>query len=104
MPEKHLTGDSAVFLGIVAISLLAGLGNALAEEECLTHTSWKHLAIQVFIAMIGGIIFGFFACWLIGNNWASFGISGAGAVLGIKGVRGIALIMMKKIEKNINKA
>lgn len=103
MPEKHLTGDSVVFLGIIAISILAGLGNALAEEECLTHSSWKHLAIQVFIATIGGIIFGFFSCWLIGNNWASFGIAGAGAVLGIKGVRGIALMMMKKIEKTIDK-
>lgn len=103
MPEKHLTGDSAVFLGIFIISILAGLGNALAEEECLTHSSWKHLAIQVFIATIGGIIFGFFACWLIGNNWASFGVAGAGAVLGIKGVRSIASIMMKKIENTIEK-
>lgn len=99
MPEKN--PDNWLLTGMFIVALLSSLGNALAEEECLTHTSWKHLLLQTFIGGISGMIFGFFACWLLNNQWASFAISGSGAILGIKGVRTLAVILMKKIEKNI---
>ena len=101
MPEKNT--DSWLLLGMFIVALLSSLGNALAEEECLNHTSWKHLIIQTFIGGVSGLVFGFFACWLIDNQWASFAIAGSGAILGIKGVRTIAVLLMKKIEKTINK-
>lgn len=101
MPEKNT--DSWLLLGMLIVAILSSLGNALAEEECLTHTSWKHLILQTFIGGISGMIFGFFACWLIDNQWASFAISGSGAILGIKGVRTISLLLIKKIEKNVKK-
>lgn len=101
MPEKNT--DSWILIGMFIVAVLSSLGNALAEEECLTHTSWKHLAIQTFIGGISGLIFGFFALWLIDNQWASFAISGSGAILGIKGVRTISLLLMKKIENTIKK-
>jgi len=99
MPEKQI--DSFLLGTMFVISLLAGLGNALAEEECLTHTSWKHLAIQTFIGGVSGMIFGFFACWIFDNQYASFAVSGAGAILGIKGVRTLSVILIKRMEKSI---
>lgn len=101
MPEKNT--DNWLLIGMFMVATLASLGNALAEEEGLTHTSWKHLIIQTFIGGISGMIFGFFACWMFNNQWASFAISGSGAILGIKGVRTISVLLMKKIEKKIEK-
>ena len=101
MPGKNT--DNWLLIGMFVVALLSSLGNALAEEECLTHTSWKHLAIQTFIGGISGMIFGFFALWLVDNQWASFAIAGAGAILGIKGIRTISVLLMKKVEKTIEK-
>ena len=100
MPEKNV--DTWLLGGMFVVALLASLGNALAEEETLNHTSWKHLVIQVFIGGVSGMIFGFVACWLINNQYASFVFSGGGAILGIKGVRTISNLMIKKIEKMIS--
>lgn len=100
MPEKNV--DTWLLGGMFVVALLASLGNALAEEECLNNTSWKHLVIQVFIGGISGMIFGFIACWLLDNQYASFAFSGGGAILGIKGVRTISNLMIKKIEKMIS--
>lgn len=99
MPEKQI--DNYLVFAIFLVSALGALGNALAEEECFTHTSIKHLLIQMFIGGISGIIFGFFACWLFDNQWASLAVAGSGSILGIKGARSLANIVMKKLEKTI---
>jgi hypothetical protein len=98
MPEK-IQLDKQIALFMVLIPFLVTLANALDDRNSDKSTNWKHFFIQLIVGTISGLLFGFFACWIIGENIYAVGaISGAGSVLGVKGIRRISLIVEKYIE------
>jgi hypothetical protein len=103
MPQNELNRQIALF--ILFMSFCGALANVLSSvsEKGFLEERKLYLIIQTLIGSIGGMIFGCFACWLIGENiWAIGAISGAGAVLGIKGVKNISLYLEKYLKNKLN--
>lgn len=84
------------FFGALANTLDKCYDKGILEEKLV------YLVVQIIIGTIAGLIFGMFGCWLIGENvYAVAGISGAGSILGIKGVKNLASYMEKYIKSKL---
>lgn len=97
MPEK--LGQN-IALMMIAMSFMATLAKLLSEDEPF---SKKRFLSQLFIGTVAGMIFGCIICWLVGENiWAVAGTSGAGSVLGIKGVQKMGLYFDNYIKSKLS--
>jgi len=101
--EEQKDLDKGIFIFITLMSFLAAFANAMATNKHIIK-DWREVLIQVVIGAISGMIFGLLACWLIGeNSYAVGSISGIGAILGVNGLRSVALLVMRYIELKLKK-
>lgn len=101
--EEQKNLDKGIFLFIMLMSFLAAFANAMSINKHLLR-DWKEVLVQVVVGGTSGMIFGLLACWLVGeNSYAVGAVSGIGAILGVNGLRNLALLMMKYIESKLKK-
>jgi hypothetical protein len=99
MPEKSI--DKQIMVLIVVVSFLGGLVKALDDGE---NVNWKHLLFQTIIGGFSGVIFGLLTCYVFGENMYLVGaVSGAGGVLGMKGLKSLSETIRRFIEFSLRK-